>query len=423
MIDMNVIRESPELIRRAAETRGMEVDTDAILALDTQRREAIYDVEQKKAVRNETSKKISELRSDGQDASEMIAEMRTLGDEIKALDARVAETEAKLQDAILELPNIPREEVPIGADKPDNEVVRTWGEKPRFDFDPKPHWEIGEALGVMDFESSAKIAGSRFVTQFGAGAAMERALLSFMLDVHVSEHGYTEVWPPHMALPECLVGTGSLPKFEEDLFKLREGLYLIPTAEVPLTNLHRDEILDADELPKRYTAYTPCYRAEAGAAGKEARGLIRRHQFHKVELMKFCAAEQEDEELEKLVADAEDIVQRLGLHYRVSLLCTGEITFASYKTYDIEAYFPGLDAYYELSSCSIYGEFQSRRCNTRYRPEPGARPRFVCTMNGSGLASGRTLAAILEAYQQADGTVEVPEVLRPYMRGQSAIGP
>jgi seryl-tRNA synthetase len=422
MIHIKVIRENPGLIQQAARNRGMEVDVDAILGMDSQRRDALYQVEQKKALRNETSKKVGELRKAGEDATEMIAAMRRLGDEIRELDERTADIEAKLHDALLELPNIPRDEVPVGEDKPDNEIVRTWGEKPRFDFAPKPHWAVGEALGVMDFDSSAKIAGSRFVTQFGAGAAIERALISFMLDVHVAEHGYTEVWPPHMALPECLVGTGSLPKFEEDLFKLREGLYMVPTAEVPLTNLHRDEILDAGELPKRYTAYTPCYRAEAGAAGKEARGLIRRRQFHKVELMKFCTAEQEDEELEKLVADAEQIVQRLGLHYRVSLLCTGELTFASYKTYDIEGYFPGLDAYYELSSCSIYGEFQSRRCNTRYRPEPGARPRFVRTMNGSGLATGRTLAAIFETYQRADGTVEVPEVLRPYMRGQSVIG-
>jgi len=422
MIDIKVVRETPELVEQAARSRGMEIDVEAIRALDTERREAIYEVEKKKALRNEASKKIGELRKAGQDADTAIAEMRGLGDEIKQLDARIADAEAKLNAALLELPNIARDDVPIGEDKPDNQVVSTWGEKPRFDFDPKPHWEIGEALGIMDFESSAKIAGSRFVIQLGAGAAIERALLSFMLDVHTSEHGYTEVWPPYMALAECLEGTGSLPKFEDDLFKLREGLYMIPTAEVPLTNLHRDEILEGEDLPKCYTAYTPCFRAEAGAAGKDARGLIRRHQFHKVELMKFCAAEQEDEELDKLVANAETIAQRLGLHYRVSLLCTGEITFSSYKTYDIEAYFPGIDAWYELSSCSIYGEFQSRRCNTRYRPEQGARPRYVCTMNGSGLASGRTLAAILETYQRADGTVEVPEVLRPYMRGQSVIG-
>lgn len=422
MIDINIIRESPDLVKAAARNRGMEVDIDAILSPDTRRRQAIYDVEKKKARRNETSKKISELRQAGRDAGEMIEAMRTVGDEIKQLDARVAEAEAQLNDAMLEVPNIPRDEVPIGDDKPDNKTVRTWGEKPHFDFEPKSHWEVGEALGVMDFETSAQIAGSRFVIQFGAGAAIERALISFMLDVHTSEHGYTEVWPPYLARAECLVATGSLPKFEEDLFRLREGLYLIPTAEVPLTNLHRGQILDAADLPKCYTAYTPCFRAEAGAAGKESRGLIRRHQFHKVELMKFVTAEQEDEELEKLVANAEQIVQRLGLHYRVTLLCTGELTFSSYKTYDIEAYFPGLDAYYELSSCSIYGEFQSRRCGTRYRPEPAARPRFVCTMNGSGLASGRTLAAILETYQRADGTVEVPEVLRPYMRGQSVIG-
>jgi seryl-tRNA synthetase len=422
MIDIKVIRETPELVEQAARSRGMEIDVEAIRALDTERREAIYEVEKKKALRNEASKRIGELRKAGEDADTAIEEMRGLGDEIKQLDTQIADAEARLNAALLELPNIPRDDVPIGEDKPDNQVVRTWGEKPRFDFDPKPHWEIGEALGVMDFERSAKIAGSRFVIQLGAGAAMERALLSFMLDVHTSEHGYTEVWPPHMALAECLEGTGSLPKFEDDLFKLREGLYMIPTAEVPLTNMHRDEILEGEDLPKCYTAYTPCFRAEAGAAGKDARGLIRRHQFHKVELMKFCAAEQEDEELDKLVANAEVIAQRLGLHYRVSLLCTGEITFSSYKTYDIEAYFPGIDAWYELSSCSIYGEFQSRRCNTRYRPEQGARPRYVCTMNGSGLASGRTLAAILETYQRADGTVEVPEVLRPYMRGQSVIG-
>ncbi len=376
-----------------------------------------------KAVKNATSREISRLKKAGEDADEKIAAMRALDEEISALDRQIAAWSTELEALLLLVPNMPRPDVPVGLTEEDNVILAQVGEPRSFDFTPRGHWEIGADLGILDLPRGAKLAGARFEVLLGAGALLERALINFMLDVQVREHGYTEVYPPYLGTAECHYGTANLPKYEDDLFKTREGLYLIPTAEVPLTNLHREEILEAEQLPLCYTAYTPCFRSEAGAAGKETRGIIRQHQFHKVELMKYTTPEQSDEELDKLVADAEDILQRLELCYRRVLLCTSDITFASAKTFDLEVFMPGMDAWVEISSCSVYDEFQARRCRCRYRPRPGAKPRPVCTMNGSGLACGRTLAAVLENYQRADGQVDVPAALRDYMGGLEVIGP
>ncbi len=421
MLDIAFIRSNPDLVREAIRNRGMDLDISPILEADKRRRDLLYQTEQKKAVLNATSKQISELKKAGEDASDKIAAMRELSDEIKEAQKKIREVEQQLQALLLEVPNIPDPSVPVGTDETDNIVIRTVGKPRDFGFEPLPHWEIGEKLGILDFPSAARIAGARFVVGRRAGAALERALVNFMLDVHTREHGYTEILPPFLANARSLIGTGNLPKFEQDMFKTREGFYLIPTAEVPLTNLHQDEILDGDLLPLYYTAYSPCWRAEAGAAGQESRGIIRQHQFNKVELMKFTRPEDAPVELEALLHDAEDILTRLELPYRVVSLCTGDITFASAKTYDIEVHFPGMGRYVEVSSCSMYGEFQARRANTRYRPDPESKPKFVHTMNGSGLAAGRTLAALLENYQRNDGTVAIPEALRPYMGGVEAI--
>jgi len=421
LLDIAFIRSNPDLVREAIRNRGMDLDISPILEADKRRRDLLYQTEQKKAVLNATSKQISELKKAGEDASDKIAAMRELSDEIKEAQKKIREVEQQLQALLLEVPNIPDPSVPVGTDETDNIVIRTVGKPRDFGFEPLPHWEIGEKLGILDFPSAARIAGARFVVGRRAGAALERALVNFMLDVHTREHGYTEILPPFLANARSLIGTGNLPKFEQDMFKTREGFYLIPTAEVPLTNLHQDEILDGDLLPLYYTAYSPCWRAEAGAAGQESRGIIRQHQFNKVELMKFTRPEDAPVELEALLHDAEDILTRLELPYRVVSLCTGDITFASAKTYDIEVHFPGMGRYVEVSSCSMYGEFQARRANTRYRPDPESKPKFVHTMNGSGLAAGRTLAALLENYQRNDGTVAIPEALRPYMGGVEAI--
>jgi len=421
LLDIAFIRSNPDLVREAIRNRGMDLDISPILEADKRRRDLLYQTEQKKAVLNATSKQISELKKAGEDASDKIAAMRELSDEIKEAQKKIREVEQQLQALLLEVPNIPDPSVPVGTDETDNVVIRTVGKPRDFGFEPLPHWEIGEKLGILDFPSAARIAGARFVVGRRAGAALERALVNFMLDVHTREHGYTEILPPFLANARSLIGTGNLPKFEQDMFKTREGFYLIPTAEVPLTNLHQDEILDGDLLPLYYTAYSPCWRAEAGAAGQESRGIIRQHQFNKVELMKFTRPEDAPVELEALLHDAEDILTRLELPYRVVSLCTGDITFASAKTYDIEVHFPGMGRYVEVSSCSMYGEFQARRANTRYRPDPESKPKFVHTMNGSGLAAGRTLAALLENYQRNDGTVAIPEALRPYMGGVEAI--
>ncbi len=422
MLDRRLIREEPDRVRQALEKRRSDFDLDELIQLEARRRELLA-VEELRAKRNELSKQIGATIKAGDDAEALKAEVSEVNRQIEQMESELTEVEALFDQRMLEIPNIPRDEVPIGVDEEDNVVVEEWGEARRFDFEPKPHWELGPQLGILNFEVAAKLAGARFVTDIGAGALMERALINLMLDTHTRKHGYTEVLPPFLANERSLIGTGNLPKFEDDLFKTREGLYLIPTAEVPLTNMHQDEILDGNLLPLCYAAYTACFRSEAGAAGRESRGIIRQHQFHKVELMKFTRPEQADDELEKLVKDAETILELLELPYRRVLLCTGDLGFQPERTYDLEFYFPAMGRWLELSSCSQYGEFQARRCNTRFRPQPEAKPQFVHTMNGSGVACGRTLAAIIEHYQQENGTVVVPEALRPYMGGLSEILP
>lgn len=423
MLDRRLIREEPEKIREALGKRHYEFDLDELIAVESRRRELLEKVESGRAERNQLSERIGQVIQAGQDAAELKEQVRSINEEIDVLEQQLRHVEGRFDELMLELPNIPLDEVPVGAAEEDNVVMYTRGEVRRFDFQPLGHWEIGERLGILDFSVAAKQAGARFVTDIGAGATLERALINFMLDTHTRKHGYTEVLPPFLANERSCYGTANLPKFEEDLFKTTDGLYLVPTAEVPLTNMHQDEILPTDELPKCYSAYTACFRSEAGAAGKETRGLIRVHQFHKVELMKFVKPEQASEELEKLVQNAEVIIAALELPYRRVHLCTGDMGFQPRQTFDLEAYFPAMDRWLELSSCSQYGDFQARRCNTRYRPEPGAKPEFVHTMNGSGLACGRTMAAILENYQQENGMVVIPEVLRPYMGGLAEIIP
>ena len=422
MLAREYLREHADQYRAALKNRGASVDIERFLELDAERRRAIAEVEQLKAQRNVASTEIATLKKNKQDASAQIEAMKRVGDEIKTLDERLAAIEEELKNLELGFPNVPHDSVPVGRDDSANRVERHWGTKPSFDFTPKPHWEIGEEHGIIDFERAVKISGPRFAILLGAGAKLNRALMNFMLDLHARQ-GYTEVLPPFMVNAESMRGTGQLPKFEEDLFKLQyeRPLYLIPTAEVPVTNIHRDEILDGARLPILYTAYTPCFRSEAGSYGKDTRGLIRLHQFEKVELVKFTAPEQSWEELEKLVRDAEEVLQLLGLHYRVVTLSTGDTGFSSAKTYDIEVWLPGQDTFREISSCSNFTDFQARRANIRYRSGE-KKTGFVHTLNGSGLPLGRTLVAILENYQQADGSVIVPEALRPYMGGVERIG-
>ncbi len=422
MLAREYLREHADQYRAALKNRGASVDIERFLELDAERRRAIAEVEQLKAQRNVASTEIATLKKNKQDASAQIEAMKRVGDEIKTLDERLAAIEEELKNLELGFPNITHDSVPVGRDDSANRVERHWGTKPSFDFTPKPHWEIGEEHGIIDFERAVKISGPRFAILLGAGAKLNRALMNLMLDLHARQ-GYTEVLPPFMVNAESMRGTGQLPKFEEDLFKLQyeRPLYLIPTAEVPVTNIHRDEILDGARLPILYTAYTPCFRSEAGSYGKDTRGLIRLHQFEKVELVKFTAPEQSWEELEKLVRDAEEVLQLLGLHYRVVTLSTGDTGFSSAKTYDIEVWLPGQDTFREISSCSNFTDFQARRANIRYRTGE-KKTGFVHTLNGSGLPLGRTLVAILENYQQADGSVIVPEALRPYMGGVERIG-
>ena len=414
MLAREYLRENTEQYRQALKNRGASVDLDRYVELDVERRRAIAQVEQLKAQKNVASQEIATLKKNKQDAASQIEAMKSLGDEIRTLDDRLGEIERELQSLELYFPNAPHESVPVGADESANRVERTWGAKPSFDFTPKAHWELGESLGILDFDRAAKVTGARFSFLIGAAARLNRALMNFMLDVH-ERQGYTEVLPPFIVNAESLRGTGQLPKFEEDLFRLthEKPLYLIPTAEVPVTNIFRDEILDGSRLPIRYTAYTPCFRSEAGSYGKDTRGLIRQHQFEKVELVKFTAPDQSWDELEKLTADAEELLQILGLHYRVVTLSSGDMGFSSAKTYDIEVWLPGQETYREISSCSNFTDFQARRANIRYR---GADKKtgFVHTLNGSGLPLGRTLVAVLENYQQADGSIVVPEALRKY---------
>ncbi len=416
MLDSKFVRENPEKVAQALRNRGLDLGLDEFLALEKQRRELLVEVEALKNKRNTVSQEISRIKKSGAPADDMIAEMRAVGDRITALDNKVKETESGLEAILLNIPNIPHQTVPVGADETANLEIRRWGTPRTFDFEPLAHWDIGEKLGIIDFERGRKVTGTRFLFYRGLGSRLERSLINFMLDLHTSSHGYTEFFPPFMVNGDSMVGTGQLPKFAADMFKL-EGLdyYLIPTAEVPVTNYHSQEILDAKDLPLKYTAYSACFRAEAGAAGRDTRGLIRVHQFNKVELVKFSLPENSYDELETLTANAEKVLQLLGLPYRVVLLCTGDMGFSSAKTYDIEVWLPSSNRYREISSCSNFEDFQARRADIKFRRHPKAKPEYVHTLNGSGVAVGRTVAAILENYQQADGSVVIPEALRPYM--------
>lgn len=421
MLARDYLRESTDDYRKALKRRGVEADLDGFLELDTERRKILFTVETLKNQRNVASQEIAKLKKSGGEASSQIEAMKQVGEEIRKLDGRLVEVEESLRRIELAFPNVPHESVPVGADESANRVERVWGTPPRFDFTPQTHWDLGEKLGILDFERGGKVTGARFSFLFGLGAKLNRALISFMLD-RQAERGYDEVVPPFIVNADSLIGTGQLPKFEEDLFKLRgeRDYYLIPTAEVPVTNLHRDEVLESGVLTRSYCAYTPCFRSEAGSYGKDTRGLIRQHQFEKVELVKFALPEKSWEELERLTSDAEAILQALGLHYRVVTLSTGDMGFGSAKTYDLEVWLPGQQTFREISSCTNFLDFQARRANIRYRGE-GKKGGFVHTLNGSGLAIGRTLVAILENYQQADGSVVIPEVLRPYLRGVERI--
>lgn len=427
MLDMKFIRENPDVVREAMRRRGESVPLDELLELDERRRALVTEVEQLKATRNQASEQVAHLKRTGEspdEAARLIETMRVVSDNIKSLDDQVREVDARLRELLLVIPNIPHESVPDGESEDDNVEVRRWGEPRDFPFEVQAHWDLGTNLGILDFERATKVAGSRFVMYRGVGAKLERALINFMIDVHTEEHGYTEVLPPFLANETSMIGTGQLPKFAEDMFRAEDtNYYLIPTAEVPVTNLHRDEILSADELPIYYVAYTACFRAEAGAHGRDTRGLIRQHQFDKVELVKFVRPETSYDELERLLANAESILQRLGLPYRVMHMCAADVGFAAAKKYDPEVWMPSYGRYVEISSCSNFADFQARRANIRYRPAPKARPEFVHTLNGSGLAVGRTLAAVLENYQNEDGSVTIPEALRPYMGGLERIEP
>ena len=423
MLDVKVLRANFEEVKKKLIGRGGEfLELDTFEELDQNRRELLVEVEELKSKRNGVSDRIAKLKREKQDANELISEMREVGESIKTLDDELHNVEEKLNSILLALPNIPNETVPIGASEDDNVELRKWGEINEFSFEAKPHWEVAEKLGLLDFERAAKVTGSRFVYYNGLGARLERAVANFMLDLHVEEHGYTEVIPPFIVNSDSLIGTGQFPKFKEDVFTLKDTDYsLIPTAEVPLANYYRDEILNGAELPINFTAHTPCFRSEAGSAGRDTRGLIRQHQFSKVEMVKYTKPEESYDELEKLTANAERVLQLLRLPYRVIVLCTADIAFPAAKTYDIEVWLPSYGVYREISSCSNCEDFQARRASIRFRRTPGAKPEFVHTLNGSGLAIGRTVAAILENYQQEDGSVIIPEVLRPYMGGVGVI--
>jgi seryl-tRNA synthetase len=415
MLDIKLVRMEPQKVLEGMAKRNAKVPLDEFLKLDEERRKRLVEVEQLKSKRNTVSKEVGRLKSQGQDATALIKEMQEEGDRIQKIDLEVREIEEKLQEILLVIPNIPHESVPVGPDETGNQQVRSWGEPKKFDFTPKTHDELGVGLGIMDFERAAKISGARFVVMKNWGARLERALISFMLDLHTREHGYSEIFPPFLVNRASMIGTGQLPKFEEDAFKVTGDFFLIPTAEVPVTNLHRDEILEPEALPIKYVAYSACFRAEAGSAGRDTRGIIRQHQFNKVELVKFCKPEDSYQEHEKLVHDAEMVLQRLGLPYRVMLLCSGDQGFSAAKCYDLEVWLPSFNTYREISSCSNFEAFQARRANIKYRPTAGAKPEFVHTLNGSGVAVGRTVAAILENYQNADGSITVPEALRSYL--------
>jgi seryl-tRNA synthetase len=422
MLEAKYIREHLEEVRDRLTTRGQAVNLDQFVLIDGDRRKTIQEWERLRALQKKVSDEVSKKKREGRDTSDLIEEMKKVSQDLKGLDGIIEEKEKALQDFLLTVPNLPHSSVPVGKDPSDNAEVRRWGDIPRFDFEPKAHWDLGEELGILDFKTGAKITGARFTLYWDLGAKMERALINFMLDLHTREHGYREVLPPFMVNRTTMTGTGQLPKFEEELFKV-EGTdyFLIPTAEVPVTNIHQDEVLEEKALPLYYTAYTPCFRKEAGSYGKDTRGLIRQHQFNKVELVKFTKPENSYEELEKLLSNAEEILKRLKLPYRIVNLCTGDLGFSASKTYDIEVWLPGQDTFKEISSCSNFEDFQARRAKIRYRISGKSKTEYVHTLNGSGLAVGRTLVAILENYQQADGSVIIPEVLRPYLYGVERI--
>ena len=424
MLDIQQLRSNLDAVAAGLAKRGKPIDFSEFTALETERKTLQTRTQDLQAQRNSLSKQIGMLKGQGKDASEVMAQVGALGDELKASEARLAELLEKFNAILAGLPNIPDDSVPVGASAEENVEVRRWGQPRAFDFPVRDHVDLGRALNILDMDRAGKITGARFAVYRGVGAALERALAAFMLDVHIREHGYQEILPPYIVNADALVGTGNLPKFEEDLFHLQGWpFYLIPTAEVPVTNLYREEILPEADLPIRHVAFTPCFRSEAGAHGKETRGLIRQHQFHKVELVKFCRPEDSMAELEGLTADAERILQRLELPYRVVALCTGDMGFSSAKTYDLEVWLPSAGKYVEISSCSNFKDFQARRANLRYRPADGGKVRFLHTLNGSGLAIGRTWVALLENGQQRDGSVTIPRALRPYLHGQEAIVP
>lgn len=413
---MKFVRENPELVMDAMRKRNANVNLDEFLELEKKRRELTLQVEALKSQRNAASQEIGKMKKAGENADAQMAEVRALGDKIAEDDKELKDIEARLKEILMTIPNMPAADTPVGSSDADNPVVRTWREPAKFAFEPQAHWDIGEKLNILDVERAGKVSGARFTFYRGLGSRLERSVINFFLDIHTGENGYTEFFPPFIVNKDSMKGTGQLPKFAEDMFKL-EGLdyYLIPTAEVPITNLHRDEILSGDDLPLYYTAYSACFRAEAGSAGRDTRGLIRQHQFNKVELVKFTKPEDSWDELEKLTANAEKVLQLLELPYRVVRLCTGDIGFSSAATYDLEVWLPAANCYREISSCSNFLDFQARRANIRFRRDTKSKPEFVHTLNGSGVAVGRTVAAILENYQQADGSVIVPKVLRPYM--------
>ena len=422
MLDVKLLRDNLDEVKRRIATRGVLIDWDEFVSLDRERREALAHIERLKEKKNRLSGEIGKLKKTGGDATALMSEVEAVSEAIRAGEAPLAALKMRFEQFMLTVPNLPNPSVKVGKTADENREIRRWGEAPKLDFEPKNHWDIGEELGILDFFRAAKVAGARFAVYRDAGARLERALINCMLDLHTKENGYKEMIPPALVNRDALVGTGQLPKFEEDLFRVAEANYfLIPTAEVPLTNLHRDEVLDPDELPIKYVAYTPCFRSEAGSYGKDVRGLIRQHQFNKVEMVKFAEPETSYDELESMVLNAEEVLKRLKIPYRVVELCTGDLGFGSAKTYDLEVWLPGQNAYREISSCSNCEDFQARRANIRYRKEKKGRPMFVHTLNGSGLAVGRTLVAVLENYQQKDGSVIIPEALRSYMDGLERI--
>ncbi|MBI6036802.1 serine--tRNA ligase [Clostridium perfringens] len=420
MLDLKKLRSNTEEVKKALSNRGEDFDVnviDEVIALDEERRKILVDVEALKKQRNEVSAEIPKRKKAGEDVTEVMAEMREIGDKIKADDAKVAELNDKINYIMLRIPNIPNPAVPEGETDEDNVEIKRWGEPTKFNFEPKAHWDLGTDLDLLDFERGGKVAGSRFTVYKGMGARLERSIINYFLDKHTFENGYTEVLPPYMVSRDSMTGTGQLPKFEEDAFKVENnGYFLIPTAEVPVTNMYRNETLEGDKLPIKHAAYSACFRAEAGSAGRDTRGLIRQHQFNKVELVKFCKPEQSYEELDKLVQDAESVLQGLGLPYRIVRICKGDLGFTAALKYDIEVWMPSYNRYVEISSCSNFEDFQARRANIKYKNSPKEKPQFVHTLNGSGVAIGRTVAAILENYQQEDGSVVIPEALKEYMR-------